>query len=245
MHYGSREVLRNVTLTFAPGELVAIAGPNGAGKSTLLNVMTGLRPAMPGECLFRGRRIERWNRRELARHVSMTPQTLDMQFPFSAEQVVTMARTPFGDRLFESPEDLDAVERAMSLTETLEFRNRDFRTLSGGEKQRVVLAAALAQSPEALLLDEPTAFLDLQHQVSLYRLLRRSCTDGLLAVAVTHDLNLAAAYADRIVLLQNGEVAAQGTPREVLTPTNIERVFAVEADIGISPAGRPWIYYGG
>jgi iron complex transport system ATP-binding protein len=168
-----------------------------------------------------------------------------IDFPFSAEQVVMMGRTPYCDGLFESPEDHAAVERAMGITDTLAFRRRDFRSLSGGEKQRTILASVLAQSPKVLLLDEPTTFLDLQHQVAIYGLLRDLARSGLLVVAVTHDLNLAAAHSDRILVLRAGEVVADASPAEVLNSETIRAVFGVDAEILRTPAGRPWIAYGG
>jgi iron complex transport system ATP-binding protein len=155
-----------------------------------------------------------------------------------------MGRTPYCDGLFESPEDHAAVERAMQLTDTLPFRRRDFRSLSGGEKQRIILASVLAQSPRVLLLDEPTTFLDLQHQVSIYGLLRDMAARGLLVVAVTHDLNLAAAYADRVIVLRAGELVRDASPSEVLSPDTIREVFGVNAEVQRTAAGRPWISYG-
>jgi iron complex transport system ATP-binding protein len=156
-----------------------------------------------------------------------------------------MGRTPFADGLFESAEDHKAVERAMELTDVLTFRDRDFRSLSGGESQRVVLASALAQEPAVLLLDEPTTFLDLRHQVSIYRLLRDLCRGGLLVVAVTHDLNLAAAYSDRIIALQEGRVVADADPETFFSSGFIGSVFGIEAQVRQGPGGRPWIVYGG
>jgi iron complex transport system ATP-binding protein len=244
MHYGNNEVLRSVTLSFGRGELVAIIGPNGAGKSTLLGIMAGIRPHFTGECSLEGKPLAKWPRRAFAQQVSVVPQLQQVEFPFSAEQVVLMGRTPFSDGMFESDADHAAVTHAMEITDTLRFRSRDFRTLSGGERQRVILASALAQSPKVLLLDEPTTFLDLEHQVSLYRLLRSLCHDGLLALAVTHDLNLAAAYADRIVILHNGGVAADGSPEEVIHAAAIKAVFSTAVDIQAGPTGRPWIHYG-
>jgi iron complex transport system ATP-binding protein len=155
-----------------------------------------------------------------------------------------MGRTPHCDGLFESPADLEAVERALDITDTLAFRHRDFRSLSGGERQRVILASAVAQQPETLLLDEPTTFLDLRHQVAIYRLLRDLSRQGMLVVAVTHDLNLAAAFADRIVVLNAGRVAADAAPAEVLAPERILEVFGVASELHRGPEGRPWIIYG-
>lgn len=244
MRYNGAEVLRGVNLEFPASQMAALVGPNGAGKSTLLGVMAGLRPRHQGRCLYSGREVSEWPRRAFAREVSFVPQTLRLEFPFTAEQVVMMGRTPHCDGLFESPEDRAAVERAMTVTNTLAFRSRDFRSLSGGERQRTILASVLAQSPRVLLLDEPTTFLDLQHQVSIYRLLRDLSRQGLLVVAATHDLNLAAAYSDRVVMLQNGEVAADAAPGEVLTAEKLRDVFEVEAEIRRTREGRPWILYG-
>jgi ABC-type cobalamin/Fe3+-siderophores transport system ATPase subunit len=187
--------------------------------------------------------VRKWPRRAFARSVAFVPQSLRLEFPFTAEQVVMMGRTPFGNGLFEAPGDRDEVERAMALTDTLGFRGQDFRTLSGGERQRVVLASALAQSPEFLLLDEPTTFLDLKHQISTYRLLRELCRQGLGAITITHDLNLALTYSNRILLLNAGHVVADGGPREVLTAEYVNRVFGVHATVHDSGTSPAWIAY--
>jgi iron complex transport system ATP-binding protein len=236
-------VLKLASVDFSRGELVALVGPNGAGKSTLLGIMAGLRPNYEGACRLEGRELRRWRRRELARVVSFVPQSLRLEFPFTAEQVVLMGRTPYCDGLFESPEDHAAVERAMELTDTLQFRHRDFRALSGGERQRVVLASALAQQPRVLLLDEPAAFLDVKHQIRLHRLLGELCRQGLLVVAATHDLNLAASYADRVIVLDRGSLAADAPPRQALDPAILRSVFEVEACLAADREGRPWIRY--
>ena len=244
MRYNGAEVLRGASVEFNQPRMVAVVGPNGAGKSTLLSVMAGLRPDYSGRCRFEGREVREWPRRAFARAVSFVPQTLRIEFPFTAEQVVMMGRTPYCNGLFESPEDHDAVQRAMTITDTLPFRRRDFRSLSGGEKQRTILASVLAQSPKVLLLDEPTTFLDLQHQVSIYDLLRGLAAGGLLVVAVTHDLNLAAAYADRVLVLRGGELVRDGDPPCVLTPEMIREVFGVAAEVQRTGTGKPWISYG-
>jgi len=242
MRYNGCEVLRRIALDLAGAGMVSVIGPNGAGKSTLLGIMAGLRPRYQGQCAYKEREVSRWPRRAFAREVSFVPQSVRLEFPFTAEQVVMMGRTPHCDGLFESPRDREAVERAMGITDTLAFRGRDFRALSGGEKQRVILASVLAQEPRVMLLDEPTTFLDLSHQVSIYRLLR-DLSSSILVVAATHDLNLAAAYSDRVVLLDRGEVAADAPPSQVLTTEKIRGVFGVEAEIR-QEAGRPWILYG-
>jgi iron complex transport system ATP-binding protein len=244
MSYEDAIVLRDATLEFAAPQFTAIAGPNGAGKSTLLGILAGMRPGYAGSCEYDGKEASRWNRRAFAREVCFIPQALRVEFPFTVEQVVLMGRTPYCDGLFETPEDWRAAEEAMAITETLDFRRRDFRSLSGGERQLVILASALAQRPKALLLDEPTAFLDIKHQVAIYRLMRDLSRRGALVIAVTHDLNLAANFADRIVVLHHGRVAADAAPGDVLAPELIRDIFGVASEVRPGFAGKPWILYG-
>jgi iron complex transport system ATP-binding protein len=155
-----------------------------------------------------------------------------------------MGRSPHVSGMFESDEDRAAATRAMALTDTTHLSGRDFRTLSGGEKQRTILAAALAQDPKVLLLDEPTSSLDLSHQIALYRILQDLCRRGMLVVSVTHDLNLAGMYAGRLILLRAGRVAADGPPAAVMQPDTIARVFDVSAQLHKLENDRPWITYG-
>jgi len=210
--------------------LITIAGPNGAGKSTLLGILAGLRSPYRGSCLYDGKEVRQWPRRDFARHVAFLPQSVRLEFPFTAEEVVLMGRTPYASGWFQTPEDRAAAEDAMTTTDTLAFRARDFRTLSGGERQRVILASALTQRPRVLLLDEPATHLDLRHQLSLYRLLRE-LAKTLLVVAVTHDLNIALQFSDRVMLLADGRIAGDGRPAEVLNPNLIAQVFGVHATI--------------
>ena len=241
MRYNGTEVLRQVTLALEGPRFVAVVGPNGAGKSTLLGILAGLRRHYSGSCAYGGAELRAWNRRAFAREVSFVPQTVRIEFPFSAEQVVLMGRTPHCDGLFESPEDFAAVEEAMATTDTLAFRRRDFRSLSGGERQRVILSSALAQRPKTLLLDEPATFLDLSHQIAIYRLLAELAGQGLLVVAATHDLNLAGSFAGRVVALRSGQVAADTAALDVAA---IREIFGVEVELLRGPGGKPWIYYG-
>lgn len=244
MSYNGAPVLSGVSLDLPAGQMVSVAGPNGAGKSTLLVILAGLRRQYTGRCVYKGREVRQWPRRPFAREVAFVPQSVRIEFPFTVEQVVLMGRTPYCDGLFESPEDWAAVERAMQLADVLELRRRDFRFLSGGEKQRAILASVLAQSPRALLLDEPATFLDLRHQVAIYGLLRDLARQGLLVVAATHDLNLASAYSDRIVILHRGRVFCDAPPDEALTPAAIREVFGVGAEVVCRSGGRPWVRYG-
>ena len=231
--------LHDASFQFPRNGLISVAGPNGAGKSTLLGMMAGLRSPYSGSCTYDGKEIRQWPKREFARKVAFLPQSVRMQFPFTVEEVVLMGRTPYASGWFQTAEDRSAVEDAMTTTDTLAFRARDFRSLSGGEAQRVILASALTQRPEALLLDEPATHLDLRHQLALYRLLGE-LSKSLLVVAVTHDLNLALRFSNRVMVLENGRIAADGTAEEVLNPALIARVFGVQATLH----GR-WMSYEG
>jgi iron complex transport system ATP-binding protein len=237
--------LQDATFLLPEKGLVAIAGPNGAGKSTLVGILAGVRRPYRGSCCFAGKELRSWPRHTLARRVAFLPQNARIEFPFTAEEVVFMGRTPHSSGWYDSPEDSAAVERAMQITDCSAFRASDFRSLSGGERQRVMLASALAQQPEVLLLDEPTTFLDLKHQVSMYRLLA-SLSSQMLVVTVTHDLSLVLRYADRVIVLEQGRVAADGAPLEVFTASTIARVFGVDVTvhtaerwIEVDPQGHP------
>jgi ABC-type cobalamin/Fe3+-siderophores transport system ATPase subunit len=244
MRYSGVDVLRSVDLSLSTGEFVAIVGPNGAGKSTLLSIMAGLAAPSSGTCRFLGCEAHRWKRRDFARRVAVVLQTERPSFPLTAADVVYMGRMPHRSGPNESAADHAAVEQAFEGTGIGRFRNRDFRTLSGGEQQRVLLACALAQSSEVLLLDEPATHLDLHHEVDLYEFLRNLSRQGRLVVAVTHDLNLAAAFADRLVIMDDGRIRANGPPAEVIFPELIGEVFKVRIELYHSASGRPWLVYG-
>jgi iron complex transport system ATP-binding protein len=240
--------LDDVTFTLPPRGFVAVAGPNGAGKSTLLGILAGLREPYRGSCAYRDKEVSAWNRRDFARRVAFLPQSSRIEFPFTAQEVVFMGRTPYAHGWLESPEDHAAVQHAMQVTETVDFGSRDFRTLSGGERQRVLLASALAQQPETLLLDEPATFLDLKHQLAMYRLLS-DLAANVLIVAVTHDLNLALQFSNRMLLLDRGRLAGDGATRDILIPERIHQVFGVRARLhpgvnldGMPPAGPHLTY---
>ena len=239
-HLGYQFGLADASFELPDTGFVAVTGPNGAGKSTLVGILAGVRRGYRGSCLYEGREVREWNRAAFARQAGFLPQAVRIEFPFTVEQVVLMGRTPYGGGWFDTQEDRDAAEAALEITDTAAFRERDFRSLSGGERQRVLLASALAQRPKVLLLDEPATFLDLKHTAAMQALLSALARDGMLVVAVTHDLNLALRHAHRVLILADGRVAADGPPAEVLRPEEIARVFGVDAAIHDG-----WLRFGG
>jgi iron complex transport system ATP-binding protein len=240
--YAGRTVLRDVDLDAAPGELVALCGPNGCGKTTLLRVLTGVIRATAGSVLVAGRPVATMPAAALARTIAVVAQNAAVPPGFTAFEIAMMGRTPHLRLLqSESGRDVEIVRRAMMRTDTWALRERAVDELSGGERQRVLVARALAQEPRVLLLDEPTSHLDLQHQVEAFRLVRDLCSaDGLAALAVVHDLTLAAAFADRVALLADGRIAAAGPPADVMQPGLLEHVYGVPVRVLSHPAtGRP------
>ena len=231
--YDSIKALEDVTFEAAEGELLGIVGPNGAGKTTLLRCINRVLKPQVGVILIGGRDVACWSRREIARRMGLVPQNSTITFPFTVLEVVLMGRRPHqGPFGRESERDLEIVEEALRLTDTLRFASRPIAELSGGEQRRVVIARALAQEPSVLLLDEPTLHLDINHQLEVLSLVRRLTRErGLVTILTSHDLNLAARYCDRLLMLNQGQVYALGTPEEVLTPANIRRVYRVEAEV--------------
>ena len=227
------DVLKDIFLEVDRGDLVGILGPNGSGKTTLLKLLGGVFPPASGSVTLDGRSLADWSRREIARRVAFVPQETTTAFDFTVLDIVLMGRFPhLGAFALEGPEDLAIARRALEATGTAAFEERAFSTLSGGEKQRVVVASALAQSPVLLLLDEPTASLDIGHQIEVQTLLRRLNADsGVTMVLSTHDLNLAAALCRRLVLLKDGHVLATGRTEEVLTPDAVRELYHVDAEV--------------
>jgi iron complex transport system ATP-binding protein len=214
-----RALVEDVSLRVEPGSLLAVVGPNGAGKSTLLRLLAGELDPTGGDVRVHGTPISAWPARALARVRAVMPQQTVLQFAFTAREVVAMGRSPHRD------DAAGPVERALRRTETAELAPRSFPTLSGGEQARVTLARVLAQEPEILLLDEPTASLDVRHSELALRLARRLADGGRAVVAALHDLNAAARYADEIAVLKHGRLVALGTPWRVLTEDVLHDVF--------------------
>jgi len=225
--------LRDVSVTIPRGSLAGLLGPNGCGKTTLLKLMAGVLRPHQGAIALDGRAIGGISRRELAKQIASVPQETHPAFDYSVLEMVLMGRHPhLGAFQLEGPEDLAIAHDSLSATGTAHLADRQYMTLSGGEKQRVVIASALAQAPDVLLLDEPTASLDLAYQLEVASLLDRLNHDrGVTMVLATHDLNLAASLCDSLVLIRAGRVLAQGPTREVLTGAMIQQLYDVEADV--------------
>jgi iron complex transport system ATP-binding protein len=221
-----RPALDGVSMDVPEGACTAVLGPNGSGKSTLLRVLLGTLAPSAGTVRFRDRSVAAWPRVRMAREVGVVPQGEEAAFPMSAREAVAMGRYPhLGPWRREGDADRSAIDAALRRCDVADLAHRPLATLSGGERQRVRVARALAQEPAALALDEPTAALDVAHEMAIFELLRDLGRAGTTVLLVTHNLNLAARYADRLVLLDRGRVAAQGTPSEVLTRETVEAVY--------------------
>ena len=238
VRFGDREVLHDVSLNVRAGETIALLGPNGAGKTTLLRSLNGTVRLDMGEVLLDGKLIGDLSRREIARNIAVVAQENETKFPITVMEFVLAGRFARGAALgWETPADVDAANRALSECDLDGFGGRLMNELSGGERQRVVLARALAAETNVLLLDEPTANLDLAHQALMFKLVRGRCRDaGASAVVITHDLNLATEFADRVLLLKDGQLLASGAPDRVLNEENIRQVYGVEVLLDANPA---------
>jgi len=239
---GAHEVLAGVSLELREGEVLGIAGRNGAGKTTLLRVASRVLQPQAGRVWLRGRALASLAPRELARAVAVVPQEAPFAFPFRAGEVVLMGRSPHRPRMgFEGAADLARARAALERVGIAALADRSVLELSGGERQLVLLARALAQDAPLLLLDEPTAHLDLGHRLEVLALVRSLAAEGRSALVVSHDLSLAACGCDRIALLAEGRVLAAGAPGEVLTPDALRRAFGIEADVVRGPDGAPLV----
>jgi iron complex transport system ATP-binding protein len=229
-------VLDGVSLAVERGERFGILGPNGSGKSTLVRLLSRVLTPHRGRIRLDGRDLAAIPTRELARRIAVVPQETALDFPFSVMEVVLMGRAPhLGGFGFEGDRDVEAAERAMAEAGVEHLAGRSFHELSGGEKQRVVIARALAQEPELLLLDEPTTFLDIKHEVAIFDLLTDlSAERGITIVIVLHDLNLAALYCQRLAFLKEGRLLACGRTEDVLTYANVRATYDTEVYVGVN-----------
>jgi len=235
--YGRVPVFEDVNVKVKRGEFVGIIGPNGSGKTTFLKLLSrALRPTK-GQIKLGGVDLRHMSHKHVAQKVAVVPQESRVGFEFTVFEVVLMGRTPhLGFLSFEGKEDVEAARRAMALTDTERFADRFLDELSGGERQRVIIARALAQEPEVLLLDEPTAFLDIRYQVGTYDLVKRLNREtGVTVLLVSHDVNIAGMYCERLLLLGEGGVYRDGKTAEVLAPENIEAVYQQEVVLAEDP----------
>jgi len=237
--YKDRAVLHAISLSVANGEMLGILGPNGSGKTTLLKILSAVLRGQ-GEVKLNGKNIDAYGRPALSRLFAVVQQETRVNFPYTAAEIVLMGRASYHSAFaLEGKRDLEVARASMELTDSLSLANRYLHELSGGEKQRVMIARALAQEPEILLLDEPSAFLDLKHQVQVFELLRRLNRErGLTIVAALHDLNLAALYFPRLIMLREGIIYRDGPPSEVLTEKTIEEVYGVRVRVEQDPASE-------
>ncbi|MDR0767480.1 MAG: ABC transporter ATP-binding protein [Methanosarcinales archaeon] len=229
--YKDKPVLDGINIDVKQGEIIGIIGPNGCGKTTLLkHINRNLTPAA-GCVLLDGTDIKGMKKSAIARHVAVVPQSNEIHFSFTVRDIVTMGRMPFLEKFRgESSEDIKKVEEAMQKTNIIAFADRFINTMSGGERQRVIIARALAQTPSIILMDEPTLHLDISNQFDILDLVKKlSDEDGLTVVIVSHDLPMVVRYCDRIIMLKDQKIFAMGTPEEVLTPENIREIFNVDA----------------
>jgi len=237
----AKRILNGVSVTSGAGEFIGLVGPNGAGKTTLIKCISGLLAHSQGTVHLDGRDLARMSPRDVAQVVAHLPQNTFVDFGFTSLEVVLMGRNPhLGPFQLEGARDYEVARAGMKFTDTEWLSDREINTLSGGERQRVLIARALAQEPRLLLLDEPTANLDIQHQLQVMDLVRSLVDDGLAAVAAMHDLNMASAYCDRIYVMSEGQVVASGTPAEVMLPGLIRQVFGVGVTIDYAHhTGKP------
>ncbi|MCL5773567.1 MAG: ABC transporter ATP-binding protein [Firmicutes bacterium] len=236
--YGDLKVLEKINLSLNEGDFLGILGPNGAGKSTLMKIMSGALKPREGLVLFEGKEISSVNRRELARKIAFVPQQMPFDFPFTGKEFVMMGRFPYTGILgIESAEDEKIVEKVMKLSDTAGLSSRLVNMVSGGERQRLIIAQALAQDSGTILLDEPTAHLDIKHQVQILDILRKMNREkNITAASALHDLNLSAAYCEKLLFLKDGKIFAEGTPAGVFKKEIIEEVF--ETPVEVLPASE-------
>ena len=237
VRYGERAVLDGVSFELKDGDVLALLGANGAGKTTLVRSLNATLALSAGEIILDGRPLAQLSRREIASRVAVVAQENETRFPVTVTEFVLSGRFVHGGAFgWETDGDIEAATQALADCDLTEYASRLMNELSGGERQRVVLARALATNARILLLDEPTANLDLAHQAMMFRLVRERCDrDGASAVVITHDLNLAAAFADEVLMLKFGRIAAKGKPSEVFTAENVRKVFEVDVMLDVHP----------
>lgn len=240
--YTEKWVLDDVSLEAEEGEFIGILGPNGSGKTTLINVIDGIIMPQKGKIWINGISSSELRRQDLAKMMAVVPQESPMIFPFTVQEVVLMGRSPhLGKWRFEGETDFKIARQAMEMTDTFSLMARSMNALSTGERQRVLIARALAQQPRTMLLDEPTAFLDIKHQISFFDLIKGlNKSQNLTVIGVSHDINLASLYCDMIILLRDGHIHCMGSPEEVIRESNIREVYETDVTVDRNPVtGKP------
>lgn len=237
--YGSQLVLQNLTFSVQQGEMFIVIGPNGAGKTTLIKLMAGISKLQTGRIEILQTPIDSYSQKRLAKTLAYVPQGLPVGFPFTVAETVLLGRAPHQKVLgLASQNDLDIAQQAMQITQVAHLARRKLDQLSGGEQQRVLIARAICQQPHVILLDEPTASLDLSHQIRIMDLMEKLKTEkGVTVVMVSHDVNLAAMYGDRLLMLKAGEIVSIGSPNEVLNFKTLENTYGCKLLVDMSPLG--------
>ena len=238
--FGTQSVLRNLSFSVRQSDVFVIIGPNGAGKTTLIKLMVGILKIQTGQIEVLQAPIGSYSQKRLATSLAYVPQGLPVGFPFTVEETVLLGRAPHQKVLgLASQNDLEVAQQAMAFTKVAHLAGRKLDQLSGGEQQRVLIARALCQQPQVILLDEPTASLDLSHQIRIMDLMERLKAErGVTVVVVSHDVNLAAMYGDQLLLLKAGEIVCMGAPNEVLNFKTLEETYDCKLLVDISPLGN-------
>ena len=248
LDYGRYPVIEGLSFQLCPGELIGLVGPNGCGKTSLIKSLSRVLPTRSGQILLDGKELSRFSRNELARIVGVLPQNPYLPETFTVSEVVILGRNPYLGLLGgESAKDMAIVWKAMERTGITHLAKRRIGELSGGEKQRVTIARVLTQEPQVILLDEPTANLDICHQLDIMDLITHLCREKSISVLIAiHDLNIASQYCTRIMMLKNGQIHAEGTPERVVTPENVREVFGTSSTIYPHPENNlPMVFMNG
>ncbi len=241
--YNGVRIIDNINLDIIDGEFLSLLGPNGAGKTTLIKILTGVIKDISGEVYLYSNPIHRYRRREFARYVSFLPQNPEINLPFRVKDIVMMGRFPYLKRFeMERPEDIKAVDAAMKMLNIDHLKRRHLMELSGGEIKRVFIAQAIAQESKILFLDEPTANLDINYQIEIFRMLKDfNSRLKKTIILITHDINHAARFAHRIALMKDGRIVSSGTADEVINRDNLERIFNTSLKIEYDSENKPYI----
>ncbi|WP_294703249.1 ABC transporter ATP-binding protein [uncultured Fusobacterium sp.] len=228
----NRDILKNINFQIKKGEIVGIIGPNGSGKTTLLKTLNGINEEIQGEIRWNGKKIKEYSKKELARHIAFMNQNTNVGFDFPCIDVVVLGRYPYLERFEEySKDDIKKAEFYMEKTNTLKFKNRMITELSGGERQRVLFAKILTQESDLILLDEPTASLDMKYEEEIFSIISNLKEQNKSIIAVIHNLRVAIKYCTRLILLFNGEIVADDIPENVITEENLKNIYGVETKV--------------